>query len=118
MLDTQFLDQFGEPIVDVGHVAEFVTGGPDEVDQVLVGGQETVLDHGGNGDLKVHRAEEGLVAFAVFPAVAAKVGRSCGEAKDGWSVEQFAGVREDPPPVPGQVVTLVENDQADAGLFE
>ena len=43
---------------------------------------------------------------------------SCGQANNGWSVEQFAGIRQDPSPVAQQVMAFIEDDQANAGILE
>ena len=52
----------------------------------------------------------------VFSTMIVEVWWSCGQANNGWSVEQFAGIRQDPSPVAQQVMAFIEDDQANAGI--
>ena len=117
-MDAQVVDELRELCVGVGQVAEFVGGGPDEIDQVLVGSQETILDHGGDGNLEVDRSEKTLVSFDVLAKFSVKVGGSGCQANNDRTVEQFLGVGQDPSPVAQQVMAFIEDDQADAGVLE
>ena len=118
MRDAEVLDEFRELVVCVGQVGQFVGGGSHEINQVLVRGQEAVLDHSGDGDLEGDRAERTLVPVDVLPELSVKVGRGGGETDNDRALEQILGVGQNPPPVTQQVVALVENNQADPDVLE
>ena len=104
--------------VHIPYEIKFFLSRSNEVTQVLIGCEIRVPHQCWNRHLVVNIAEEINIPLRIFFLRTFNIRRCCGQPKHDGIVKEVSELMQHTPPMVEQVMTFVENDEPDTGLFQ